>query len=248
MPPCYTHSVEVGSVPLRPFNQPKVSMTAVQIKTLIDRYVPPPAEAVAPSLPPAPSVALPTSTLAQTVPARGGTRFPKEKRSAARKQALAILAMRAQGQTTEEIATALQIKPRSVYARLHRANAYGLLKTKQGKSLLDDPVDQIEFGIAHKAVRNMNAVLDDAWVTTESGETKPVSKLMYDATMRIAEGTLFKRFEPEAAPAAGMQLLAVKIEMPTGGAAQIRSGTMGGEGAYVEGDVNETSRDPRQQD
>lgn len=138
-----------------------------------------------------------------------------EKDSLIRKKAVAIVAMRAQGFSTDEIAAELHLKPSSISTYVHRAAKSGFLVNSKG-SLLSDPKDQVEFELAHKVVRNLNAALDGTLVTTAEGEIKPVSKSMRETTLEVAKGTLFKRFDqPKEGPLPSMQVLAVRIEMPT---------------------------------
>lgn len=199
-------------------------------------------KAVAPSLPPAPNLS-PAPPL--TTPS---WRLPKN--SVVRKKAVAIIAMRAQGFTTDEIAHELHIKPASVCTYVYRAGRNGMLTNKRGESAFDDPKDCIDYELAHKVVRNMNAALDDMPVTLASGEIKDISKVMYETTMRLAEGALFKRFDQahDTSALPGMQVLAVKIEMPQTGGVVVREGSIGGVPAYssevVEGQVD----DARQRD
>ena len=151
-----------------------------------------------------------------------------------RKKAFAIVAMRAQGFSTEEIASELGIRPRCVTQYVYKASKDGWLPRTKG-SAFDDPKDSIEFELAHKVIRNLNAALDDEPVTIDTtGEIKEVSSRMHDATMELAKGTLFKRFDPpkESASLPGMQVLAIKIDMPTTGDTTVREGSMGGSPIY----------------
>lgn len=189
--------------------------------------VPPPSEAAAPSLPPVPGETLsPTPTTPATpVTKKDGNLIGKS--SLMRKKAVAIVAMRATGMTTEEIAAELGIKPGSVHSYVYRAAKSGFLVNKRGESLLDDPKDRVEFELAHKAVRNMNEFLDS--------DNDEVRERM---TLEIAKGALFKKFDPQpTAPSMGVQALAIKIEMPTTGGMAVREGTIGGVPNYVEGEV-----------
>ena len=195
------------------------------------------AGAVASSLPPTPSrvPAPPTTSLDNP--------WKIEKHSVIRKKAVAIVAMRAQGYSTDEIAQELKIRPKSVRNYVYLATKSGFLVNKQG-SFFADPKDSIEFELAHKAIRNLHAALDDEPVTIEStGEIKPISKVMYDATMELAHGALFKQFDPpkESASLPGMQVLAIKIDMPTTGDTTVREGSMGGSPIY-EGSVNDVDQ------
>ena len=187
--------------------------------------------AVAPSLPPA-------SNLSPAPPlATPSWRLPKN--SIVRKKAVAIIAMRAQGFTTDEIAHELRIKPASVCTYVYRAGRNGMLTNKRGESAFDDPKDRIDYELAHKAVRNMDAFLDS-----------PDDAVRERVTMKLAEGSLFKRWDQahDMSTLPGMQVLAVKIDMPHTGGVVVREGSIGGVPAYssevVEGQVD----DARQRD
>lgn len=177
-----------------------------------------PVETVATSLPPSPSAAL-----APLSPKQGLVKLGKN--SIVRKKAMAIVALRAHGYTTEQIAVELAIKPASVNQYLWRATKAGLLVDRKTGSLLTDPKDNIEFELSHKVIRNLNEFMDS--------DDDDVRK---EVTLEIAKGTMWKRFDPAketAMPA--MNVLAVKIEMPTSGQVDARHGAMGGSPAYAEG-------------
>lgn len=190
-----------------------------------------------PALAPIPAVASSLPPTPDQVPAPPPTRLI-EKHSLIRRKALAIVAMRREGYTTDEIAAELQIKPKSVKQYVYMAHRSGYL-VKNGQSVLVDPTERVEFELADKAVRNLSAALDDSVITTAEGEIKPVSKRMYEATMAVAQGAIFKKFDPAAAApvAPGMQVLQVKIEMPAAGEMKVRDGTIGGVGSYIEGEA-----------
>lgn len=206
----------------------------MSISKLRTRLNVPPPQAAAPSLPPAPGETLsPSSTSANRVPAPPPRKFERD--SLIKRKALAIVAMRAQGFTTEEIAAELGIKPRSVSSYLYQAGKKGFL-VKRGDSLLADPKDRIGFDLAHKAIRNMNAALDDSLVTTAEGEIKAVNDRMWEATTLIA-GHIPKEAAQTEQQLPQMAVLAIKIEMPTSAETLVRTGTMGGTPAYSEGEV-----------
>lgn len=152
------------------------------------------------------------------------------KTSLVRKKALAIVALRANGYTTEQIAAELHIKPSSVKQYLYRAGRAGLLVSKHG-SLLADPKDNVEFELSHKVIRNLNEMMDSK-----------NKKVRNEVTLEMARGHLFKKFDQakeQTLPA--MNVLSVKIEMPSSGEVVPRPGAFGGVPAYVEGEV-ETDR------
>ena len=173
------------------------------------------AGAVASSLPPTPSrVPAPPTTPAVSV--KPLTHLKQT--SMIRKKALAIVAMRAQGYSTEEIASELGIRPRCVAQYVYTASKSGWLGRTKG-SAFSDPKDTIDFELAHKAVRNMGEFLDS-----------PDIELRKEATFDLARGALYKRFDlpKDSAPLPGMQVLAIKIDMPTTGDTAVREGSMGG--------------------
>ena len=176
---------------------------------------------MASSLPPTPSrVPAPPTVLA--------TRLKQT--SLIRKKALAIVAMRAQGYSTEEIASELGIRPRSVAQYVYTASKGGWLPRTKG-SAFADPKDSIDFELAHKAVRNMNEFLDSPDIETRK-----------EMTLELAKGSLFKRFDQsKEATLPGMQVLAIKIDMPTTGDTPVREGSMGGAPIY-EGTVDDSGQ------
>lgn len=202
-------------------------------------------EPAAPSLPPAPGETALSPSTAHAKPVPIARSYYKM--SVVRKKAVAIVAMRAAGYTTDEIAAELKLKPSSISTYIHRATKEGFLVNKHG-SMLHDPTDQVEYELAHKVVRNLNAALDDTLVTIADGEMKPVSKEMREVTLEVARGTLFKKFDqPHEAPLPSMQILAIKVDMPTNGQVQAREGTIGGV-PYVDGTIEESDDAGRQPD
>lgn len=190
-------------------------------------HVPPPPKAAAPSLPPEPGEALsPTPSLtAKPVPKA----YRIEKDSIMHKKAIAIVAMRAGGYTTDEIAAELHIKPASVSSYIYKATKAGWLVNRKGESILNDPADRITYELAHKAVRNLNEFLDSADDDTRK-----------EVTLELAKGTLWKRFDTPAQQAPpSMQMLQVKIEMPSTNVA-IRQDTVGGvPRSFIDGEVDD---------
>jgi hypothetical protein len=207
----------------------------VSISSLRNRLnVPPPAEPAAPSLPPVPGETLaPAPT---TPPKRDYVKI--EKNSMVRRKAVAIVAMRAQGYSNDEIAAELKIKPQSIKQYLYRATKSGFLVNKDGL-LLQDPHDALEFDVAHRAVRNLKAALDDEPIVTKGGEIKAVSPSMTKLALKVAEGTLFKKFDQSKDPQQhGMQVLAVRVEMPAGAAATVDAASIGGAPAYSDAEFD----------
>src|SRR5882672_3909280 len=90
-----------------------------------------------------------------------------------------------------------------------------------------DPTDRLEYEIAHNVVRNLDEMLDS---TNEDRRDL--------ATLKTAEGTLFKKFAEVQNVAPPLTMIGVRIEMPNVGAPMpIREGTTGGEPLWKEGEV-----------
>ena len=188
-----------------------------------------PTQAVVPSLPPAPGATTlsPTHSSAKTTPKRASSNTI-EKGSLVRKKALAIVAMRAQGYTSDEIAAELKVKVATLSTYVHRAVKSGFLVNKRGESLLADPRDQVEYELAHKVVRNLGVLLDCGDLKTQK-----------EVTLEVAKGTLFKKFDQQVnAPLPNMNVLSLRIEMPRGAdTITVREGSIGGKPMYIEGDT-----------
>ena len=184
-------------------------------------------QAVAPSLPPASGA----TTLSPTHSTHAAKRIPSnkiEKGSLIRKKALAIVAMRAQGYTSDEIAAELKVKVATLSTYVHRAVKSGFLVNSKGESLLADPKDQVEYELAHKVVRNLGVLLDCGDLKTQK-----------EVTLEVAKGTLFKKFDQQVnVPLPNMNVLSLRIEMPRGAdTITVREGSIGGKPAYVEGET-----------
>ena len=141
-----------------------------------------------------------------------------------------MVAMRAMGFSTEEIASELRVKPRSVSQYIWLATKNGFIPTRKGEFVFNDPKSQVKYELAHKAVRNVAQFLDSK-----------NDKLRAEFTLKLAEGALFGAFnqpkDTTALPGA-QQILAVKIEMPNTGNMAVREGSIGGVGVYTEGEVH----------
>ena len=194
-----------------------------------------PTQAVAPSLPPAPGATTlslsPTQVSdARPKPAKVLHSNKIEGKSLIRKKALAIVAMRAQGYTSEEIAAELSVKVATLSTYVHRAVKSGFLVNKRGESLLADPKDQVEYELAHKVVRNLGVLLDCGDLKTQK-----------EVTLEVAKGTLFKKFDQQVnVPLPNMNVLSLRIEMPRGAdMITVREGSIGGKPVYTSGETNE---------
>lgn len=150
-----------------------------------------------------------------------------QKNSIVRKKALAIVALRAAGYSDAAIASELKIAVTTIKAYLYRATQAGMLVDKKTKSLLSDPTDRVEFELSHKVIRNLNEMMDS-----------DDDQLRKEVTLEVAKGALFKKFDPiKEHVLPSMNVLSVKIEMPSSGAVEVRPGALGGTPAYVEGEV-----------
>ncbi len=145
-----------------------------------------------------------------------------------RRKAIEIIGLRSQGFTHAEIGERLRIKPGSVSTILYRASKAGFLEDSKGNFLLDDPKDEVEFSLQHLATKNLRELMSSDQVLSKGDKL-----VKMEATLEVAKGTLFKKFDqPKESVAPNMNVLAVKIEMPASGAVTAREGTMGGLPAY----------------
>ena len=139
-----------------------------------------------------------------------------------RRKAVQILLMRTAGIEDEEIAKALGVGKRTVSDYVYKAGRNGWLE-----HLLDDPKEALEYSVLHKVVRNIDQFLDS-----------PEEKTKKEVTLKVAEGTLFRRFvEAPKEETSNLNVLQIQVVMPLGGPGEIREGTTGGVPAYIEGDV-----------
>lgn len=128
------------------------------------------------------------------------------------KSVMAIIALKAQGQTTKEIAETLQISVHTVKQYLFRAGKKGWLNI----SNLDDPQDQLDVVLKSKVIRNVDEFLD---IRDK------------DVTLKV-----FEHFKPAAGPEIQQlpqaMILQVKVDLPQtlvqSSVIQIRAGTVGG--------------------
>lgn len=150
------------------------------------------------------------------------------KNSMVKRKALAIVAMRANGYTDDQISEELHITKGSIRTYLYRATRSGFLVDRKSGSLLADPHDRLEYDLAHKAVRNLEAMLDSDTIL-ERGQ----KSVRMEATLEMAKGVLFKKFDQAAAPSMPTNVLQIKIE----GAQSKVDVTAGGAPLYIDGDV-----------
>lgn len=156
-----------------------------------------------------------------TVAKKPTPKMPKS--SVIRKKALAIVAMRANGHTKDEIAEALGLSPKTLSGYVHKAVRAGFLIDKKQVSLFSDPKDRLDYDLASKAVDVLESAL------TGPNREKIALKLM--------EGTLFKQYDqPKETVQQGMNVLAIKIEGATASPASV---TDGGAPLYIDAESDD---------
>lgn len=161
-----------------------------------------------------------TATPPVPSPKRDTTVLPPK--SLVRLRVLEIVKMRIEGKTNDEIAAALNVKPATVRQYMFLAGKNGWLKKHAV-----DPADRLEHEIAHKVVRNLDEMLDS------SDEARRDV-----ATLKVADGMLFKKFAAEAAAPPPLAVIGIRIEMPAGVApGPIREGTTGGAPRFIDAEV-----------
>lgn len=148
------------------------------------------------------------------------------------KAVLAIIALKAQGMKTNDIAEQLALSPHTVKVYLKRSIAKGWVNLHS----FDDPEDRIEHVLKHKVVENLNTVLDEHDTVVEADGTETIlarlSNRAVDVSIEVAKGTgLLKQHQvvkTDAQSSVGIALK-VKVEMPPASTAPaIREGSIGG--------------------
>lgn len=95
--------------------------------------------------------------------------------------------------TNNDIAKRLGIAPKTLNNHIYRARKEGWLQ-------FEDPLEEVEYGIVPKVVKNLNKFLDD--------EDKVV-------TLEVAKGTLFKQFQDaKGISEKSTNIIAIKLELP----------------------------------
>lgn len=175
---------------------------------------------VVPSLPPAPA----DGSLSASLPAIPRKSYAMPKNAVIRKKALAIVALRAAGWTSEQIAAELGLKRESLHTYVWRASRAGyLVNPKTKETLLVDPIERVEE-LTHKVLDNFNEML-----TSEQILERGQKSVKMEATFELARGALFKKFDQTVE---GVQQtfngLKIEIVMPSSGMNEARPGAMGG--------------------
>jgi predicted transcriptional regulator len=193
----------------------------------------PPVQAAVPSLPPALQDADPTPSeqLATIEPSektkKKWRKHTMTKDGVMRKKAVAIMAMRANGYTDDEIAKELHLKKATLHVYLHRAVKSGFLVGKEG-SMFADPADRLQYVLANKAVDNLKDMLESNEVLHRGDKS-----IRFEATKLVAEGVLFKRFDQVKEAAQPGTILQIKIE-GTHGNIDVNAG---GAPGYIDGET-----------
>lgn len=137
-----------------------------------------------------------------------------------------IIAMRIAGMSDPEIAEALKISEKSISPYVYRA-------TKNGWLDIEDPTQKLEYQLMHKVVRNLDDSLED-----NARHATSMVPVKTQVAMKIAEGTIFKKYDNPANAVASTTIVAVKIEMPEGPRPQIRAGNdVGGVPAHIDAEI-----------
>ncbi len=159
------------------------------------------------------------------------SRKPKYKKiaksSKIRQMVHAILTLELDGKSKEDIAAALGIAEKTI-------TQYKWLAGQNGWLPRVNPKDTLQFELSHKVVNNLSELLD-------SKDEKMKAKV----TLKVAEGTLFKEFDPQLAqPLQSNTVIAVRVEMPSQlmgqERPQVRDGAVGGTPRYIDAVVEET--------
>lgn len=194
-----------GSRPGRPRHLGPASHTPVRMAPSLPPVAPEPAQALPlrPTSPvPSPSWKLSDDSKVRTI-------------------ALQIIAMRIAGMADSDIATALDISPKTISPYVYRAGKNGWLD-------LDNPKDRLQYQVMHKVVRNLEQSLDSqAILQTGMKESTAVA-------LKVAEGTVFKQFNDTPTGPVQQAIVAIKIEMPQGPPHVMREDTVGGTPAYLD--------------
>lgn len=189
-------------------------------------------EGVSP-VPPPPGTALPTAMIVPS-PAVAAelhviekTRKQKwtglPKRSKIRKFASAIVALKVQGRSTEEIAEELGLRPKTIRQYMWIAGKNGWLTTA-------DPHEQAESVLVHRVVSNL-----DEWLHARNEKTGlPDKEVMLEAAKGFG---IFKDHKETPEISQQANVLSINIQMPTAVSMPARPDAMGGAPAYVEAEV-----------
>jgi hypothetical protein len=141
-----------------------------------------------------------------------------------RRVAMQALAMRATGMSEEDIAAAFRLTKRTVQGYIYEAGREGLLD-----GILHDPKDRVELKLVNKALDRIDEAMESDRINMQTGMDVKTT-----VALKVAEGTIWKQFEPRPTAPQNTNVVAIKIEMPTGGPMPVREGTLGGTPAYID--------------
>jgi len=158
------------------------------------------------------------------------TGLPKQGK--VKKTVSAIVALKVQGYSTNEIAEQLSLKPASVRQYLWIAGRNGWLTTQ-------DPHEVAHSQLVHRAVSNL-----EEWLHARDGRTGLPDK---EITLESLKGLgVFGSGERQASDSGQTNILAINITMPQGAnLPTMRDGNAGGEPAYQEGEIINVSSESR---
>lgn len=95
--------------------------------------------------------------------------------------------------SNSDIAKRLGVAPKTLTNTIYKAR-------KEGWLTFDDPLEEVEYGIIPKAVKNLNKFLDEGDRTV---------------TIEVAKGTLFKQFqESKGISEKATNIIAIRLEIP----------------------------------
>jgi hypothetical protein len=141
-------------------------------------------------------------------------------------RAMKILALRATGLDDKSIADTMGLAMQTIWNYCYIAGRNGWADT------FSNAQEQIEFGIMPKVVRELEAGLEDNARHQTSG-----MKVKTMVALKIAEGTVFKRFEQSSNDRPVSNIIAIRIENI--GAPIQPTHTYSGTPAYMEGEVDD---------
>lgn len=152
----------------------------------------------------------------------------RTKSSKAYEQAMKILALKAAGVEEKQIAETLGIKLQSVYNYCYIAGQNGWVTDE-----LANAKDTIEYKILPKALRRLEEGLNDTHRNEKTG-----MQVATTVALKIAEGTVFKKFDQEGGGTNQQTAVALTINMPPGTVThEMRPGTVAAAPAYEEAEV-----------
>jgi hypothetical protein len=142
--------------------------------------------------------------------------------------AMRILALRTTGIDDRRIADTLNLSMQTIWNYCYIAGKNGWADD------FANAKDQIEFRIMPKVIRNLEEGLDDNIRHETSG-----MQVKTQVALRIAEGTLFKKFEEAAVTTETNLTIGIRVEHVGGDSVDIavRPGTITGVPAYLDAEV-----------